>query len=333
MAFVLGIVALAYEILKITTSQNSAIHVLIFKIVLTICLLSYYPAMCKWMIDTTDNFTQTILNISQHEMSELIFDKTVEDANKIEEEAFQETYKQTTGLFGKRGKKDEKAKLSFGKIKEPKKTVFNPFKISLIQFNIYTLLASALLVFCQVAVSLVMQVREVILALLIFIGRFCVIGFIFEKSEGIAKGWFGSFLNALSWSIWLALISALMSSSGLSQFITLAATEPKNTVLLVRAIASLLIYLLLFIGIFNINRELLGGSFGAIGASLAVLIGTQTLSKGIIKTRSKMADLIKRGAHLTQNDTKSGASGESKTTEMDSSLLPVQPDSNASYHL
>lgn len=291
--------------------------------------------MCKWMIDAADNFTQTILNISQHEMSELIFDKTVEEANEIEKEAFQETYKQTAGLFGKRGKKDEKTKLSFGKIKEPKKTVFNPFKLSLIQFNIYTLLASALLVFCQVAVSLVMQVREIILALLIFIGRFCVIGFIFEKSEGIAKGWFGSFLNALSWSIWLALISALMSSSGLSQLITKAATQPKNTALLVGAIASLLIYLLLFIGIFNINRELLGGSFGAVGASLAVLIGTQTLSKGITKTRSKKADPTKRGAHLahlTQNETKSGAGGESETTEMDSSLSPVQPDSNASYH-
>lgn len=320
-AFTLGIIALAWCIFQLMASQDVNILMVLLRITLVIILLNYYEPMCESLINLADEMAQTLIYNTRVDMNRAFLELADDEARKSEE-LYQAIY------GNEELSEQEKDKLL------KKHNYFNPYKLSLFDFNPLKLLASLLLILCQVAIVLIEKFRNVILSLLLLVGRICIVGFAWEKTEGFAKGWFYSFLNALSWTIWLAVIIFLQQYTGIR---TVFASNASNEDM-INGIASCLVFLFMYLQVFGLGKELLAGSFGASASSLGTSIGTGLAGKYMAKGLSGGAKGLSGGMknfgryiydHFGVDNVPSiprFSFGGSGLTEMDPSVSPVRID-------
>ena len=149
-AFILGIIALAWCIFQLMASQDVNILMVLLRITLVIILLNYYEPMCESLINLADEMAQTLIYNTRVDMNRAFLDLADDEARKSEE-LYQAIYS------NEELSEQEKDKLL------KKHNYFNPYKLSLFDFNPLKLLASLLLILCQVAIVLIEKFRNVIL--------------------------------------------------------------------------------------------------------------------------------------------------------------------------
>lgn len=309
-AFVLGMVALAFAILQMITAQEVNIITIIFKIVLTVILISYYEPICKGVINYADEFAATLSYNTNIDIRKAFLEMADERAEKAEE-----LYQRVMGS-------EDLTEEQKNEIMRSSSGAFNPYKLSLFDFNPLKFLASILLILCQVAIVLIEKFRNIIIALLIVIGRFCVAGVAWEKTEGFAKGWFFSLLNAASWTIWLAFLINLQQASGFMQVFSSVTTNER----MIDSIANCVVFLLMYLQVFGFAKELMAGSLGAaaasIGSGVATGIAGKYMAKGMMAGGSRLGrSILDRYGDIRGSGTFSYGSG---LTQMDPSVRPVK---------
>lgn len=309
-AFVLGMVALAYEIIRIMSSKNAAIHMVILKISLAIILISYYEPLCKTAIICVDNVTEIITETTAKNMENMYL--KIAEEKKVKTESW---YKR---IFGKKNPTIEEIR------EVDNNAYFNPFELSLINFNPLKFIASLLLIFCQVAIFLVSKFRNIILALLLLIGRICIVGFICEKTEQIAKGWLMSFINVLFWTVWLSIILNLQYVAGFGNVYF----KSSNPLDMIEDIADCIVYLVLYLQVFNLSKEMLSGSLGSAASSLGSAVGLGFAAKGIMEGTQKG---IAKQSFVPPYSQFLSSVGGSGLSQMDSSTKPVSVNSDSHY--
>ena len=273
-AFVLGMIAFAYELIRVISGQKTAIYMVVLKLALTMCLISYYDPLCKSAINFADNITQIITDSTSADINNMYLKKAKE--KKAEADHWYQR-------FYKEKKLTEEEEWEF-----EKSSKFNPFKLSLVNFNPLKFIASLLLIFCQIAIFLISKFRDIALAILLLIGRLCIVAFIWDKTAGITKGWFTSFINALLWTFWLSIIIHLQYAG--VQRIYFDNSEP---LIMMEDIAECIVYLVLYLQVFNFGKEMLSGSLGSSASSFGTAatggLATSAIAKGAINQYKKQS--------------------------------------------
>jgi hypothetical protein len=199
--------------------------------------------------------------------------------------------------------------------------IYNPYKISLINFNPLKVIASLLLILCQVAILLIEKFRNLVIAVLLLIGRFCIAGVAWEKTEGFAKGWFFSLINAASWTVLLAVLVYLQQFTGFQKIFS----ETFSPEQMIEGIANCVVFLMMYLQVFSIGKELMAGSLGASAASIGTGVATGIVGKYMAKGAFAGTKKLGKGIYDKYGDMHhAGFFGRGGLTQMDSSVSPVK---------
>lgn len=310
LAFVLGMGALAWTIIQMIAAQNVNITMIIFRIVLTIALISFYEPLCKGIINYADEFAATLSYNTNIDIRKAFLDMA--NAKKDEMDELRQT------VFGDEELSEEEKDEILGSASG----IYNPYKISLINFNPLKVIASLLLILCQVAILLIEKFRNLVIAVLLLIGRFCIAGVAWEKTEGFAKGWFFSLINAASWTVLLAVLVYLQQFTGFQKIFS----ETFSPEQMIEGIANCVVFLLMYLQVFGFAKELMAGSLGAsaasIGSGVATGIAGKYMAKGMMAGGSRLGrSILDRYGDIRGSGTFSYGSG---LTQMDPSVRPVK---------
>lgn len=314
---VLGLVALAYVIFKIILGQETNVVPVLVKIVLAVILIFNYEPFCKFAITSFDDFAQSVVHHKEY------VSKAYQEWSENMKEGYEDAVNAVLGTSDGELTKERKAELhnNLG--------IGDPRKFSLFKFDLFLILFKLLLGLCQIVIAIVGKFRDVVLAFLLLIGRVCVIGLMWEMTEGLFKGWLMSFLNALTWTVWLAIIASFQVSAASGQLELLGSSSAFESI--VDAIAVLGVSLFMYLQVFNLSRELFSGSFGAAASTMGTMFTTALLGRGLwegakleAKHLSNQYGWMFRDALPYLSHILSDRIGKSGLTEMDPSVQPYQ---------
>ena len=280
---VLGIVGLLYILIKIIKGEEANIVPFFLRFALTIILVFNYEFICKTTIEYVD------------EVAAVISTGTKEDMKKFYLNIALEKHKEAENMYRMLNNQELMSEEEIAELEKEleEANYYNPFKLSLLDFDPLKFLAAFLLILCQVAVALVGFFRNAVLALLLLVGRACLTGLIWERTEGIAKGWIKSFLNVLSWTVWLALIINLQHTNGFKVFFQ----KNQSREALVDGVAQCIVYLVLYMYVFRLNTELFTGSVGAAAAQIGTMGATGWIASNLSKVAYRGARGLGKGAY------------------------------------
>lgn len=299
-AFVAGMVAFAVAIYKSISGQNTNILLIFFKLILAIILISNYEPLCETAINSFDGFSSLITK------GDYKYNKFAEMGKQMESDK-DRLYQ---AIYGDDDTAREEAKEEL-KTKKSR----DPYRFSLWNFNLLELLGSLILALSQIVIFLISKFRDVTLAFLLLIGRLCIVGIILDITEGLAKGWLLSFLNALSWNIWLSIIVYFQAKIAFDPSV-LVNTDPEA---MMNGIATLIVFFFLYLQVFGLWKELFSGSFGTAAASIGSMvtagIAGKVMMEGAKKGVNKLGGLRAPGLTISEKD---------GLSQMDSSVSPVK---------
>lgn len=261
LAYLIGIIALLYTLIKIITAQQVNVSSVIIRVTIAIALITYYEPMCIALINAFDNVALTIDEATTLDVVKSL-DKAIEDRESTNQEILEKI------IEGNISEKErEKLLKSAG--------YYDPYKIDIWHFNIVRAAATLILFLTKIVIALVNKFRDIIIAFLLLIGRILIVGVVWEKTEGYAKGWFLSLINALSWTVLVAAINNLQQSTGFEKVFDVDATYND----MIDGLANCLVFLFMYLQVFNFSKELMAGSLGSAAASIGTSVATGLAAK------------------------------------------------------
>lgn len=285
---IVAAIAIIHQIYTRTFHNKSAYANIIFRIFIVAMFLGFYNFFITTTLHFVDDFVDIILDngLTSEKTFNVLVGKTIKDKELYESEL--------SKAYGEKN-------IYIDEPEEEKKSLFN-FSFKLPDLSISQIMLKISFFLAKASVFIVNTFRNVVLSIMVIVGPLFIVTFINPLFDEYGKGWLMSFINVLSWPIWLSIVLLIQDVLLKNMIAQDAVTEQ------MKIFSFNIVFVMVSLKVMSFLPDLKSGRGGAISAMESMATGAlmgaaykgatamKGGAKGVTHTAGKIAGKIGHAA-------------------------------------